>query len=127
MLKVKYPNSENFCNPVNSVNRFCNFLTRSLQRGCLATGEKISELQVVIEASSSICLTNELQERVVSRVVLLSSSTNVLQAKEIEIKQEAIAESRLGVVNDKVLELKNRAKDYFNHCFQTAYSLNNPP
>ena len=45
MLKVKYPNSENFCNPVNSVNRFCNFLTRSLQRGCLATGEKISELQ----------------------------------------------------------------------------------
>lgn len=120
MLKVKYPNSENFCNPVNSVNRFCNFLTRSLQRGCLATGEKISELQVV-------CLTNELQERVVSRVVLPSSSTNVLQAKEIEIKQEAIAESRLGVVNDKVLELKNRAKDYFNHCFQTAYSLNNPP
>ena len=58
-----------------------------------------------------------------SRVALLSSTTNVLQAREIEIEQEAIAESRLGVVYDKVLELKNRVKDYFNHYLQLVQSI----
>ena len=47
----------------------------------------------------------------------------VLQAREIEIEQEAIAESRLGVVYDKVLKLKNRAKDYFSHCLQLVESM----
>lgn len=47
----------------------------------------------------------------------------VVFAREIEIEQEAIAESRLGVVYDKVLKLTNRAKDYFNHTLQLAESM----
>lgn len=47
----------------------------------------------------------------------------VLLAREIEIEQEAIAESRLGVVYDKVLKLTHRAKDYFNHTMQLVESM----
>jgi len=47
----------------------------------------------------------------------------VLLAREVEIEQEAIAESRLGVVYDKVLKLTNRAKDYFNHTLQLVESM----
>ncbi|XP_068734304.1 uncharacterized protein [Montipora capricornis] len=47
----------------------------------------------------------------------------VLLAREIEIEQEAIAESRLGVVYDKVLKMKNRAKDYFSHSLQLVESM----
>ena len=47
----------------------------------------------------------------------------VVLAREIEIEQEAIAESRLGVVYDKVLKLTHRAKDYFNHTLQLAESM----
>lgn len=47
----------------------------------------------------------------------------VLLAREVEIEQEAIAESRLGVVYDKVLKLTHRAKDYFKHTLELAESM----
>ena len=47
----------------------------------------------------------------------------VLLAREIEIEQEAIAQSRLGVVYDKVLKLTQRAKDYFKHTLQLVESM----
>ena len=47
----------------------------------------------------------------------------VVLAREVEIEQEAVAESRLGVVYDKVLKLKYKAKAYFNHCLQLVESL----
>ena len=47
----------------------------------------------------------------------------VVLAREVEIEQEAIAESRLGVVYDKVLRMTLRAKGYFTHCFELAESL----
>ena len=47
----------------------------------------------------------------------------VVLAREVELEQEAIAESRLGVVYDKVLKLTLRAKAYFTHSFELAQSL----
>jgi len=47
----------------------------------------------------------------------------VVLAREIELEQEAIAESRLGVVYDKVLKLTHRAKTYFNHTLQLVESM----
>ena len=47
----------------------------------------------------------------------------VVLAREVEIEQEAIAESRLGVVYDKVLKMTLRAKAYFTHSFELAESL----
>jgi len=47
----------------------------------------------------------------------------VVLAREVEIEQEAIAESRLGVVYDKVLRMTLRAKAYFTHSFELAESL----
>ncbi|KAJ7372330.1 hypothetical protein OS493_019775 [Desmophyllum pertusum] len=47
----------------------------------------------------------------------------VVLAREVEIEQEAIAESRLGVVYDKVLKLTQRAKTYFNHTLQLVESM----
>ena len=47
----------------------------------------------------------------------------VMLAREVEIEQEAIAESRLGVVYDKVLKMSLRAKAYFTHSFKLAESL----
>lgn len=47
----------------------------------------------------------------------------VVLAREVEIEQEAIAESRLGVVYDKVLKMTFRAKAYFTHSFELAESL----
>lgn len=47
----------------------------------------------------------------------------VVLAREVEIEQEAIAESRLGVVYDKVLRITLRAKAYFTHSFELAESL----
>ena len=46
----------------------------------------------------------------------------VVLAREVEIEQEAIAESRLGVVYDKVLKMSLRAKAYFTHSFKLAVS-----
>ena len=47
----------------------------------------------------------------------------VIQAREVEIEQEAIAESRLGVVYDRVLKVVPRAKAYFIHSLNLAESL----
>lgn len=47
----------------------------------------------------------------------------VVLSREVDIEQEAIAESRLGVVYDKVLKLTLRAKAYFTHSFELAESL----
>ena len=47
----------------------------------------------------------------------------VVLAREVDIEQEAITESRLGVVYDKVLKLTLRAKQYFTHSFELAESL----
>lgn len=47
----------------------------------------------------------------------------VVLAREVDIEQEAIAESRLGVVYDNVLKLSFRAKAYFTHSLQLAESL----
>lgn len=47
----------------------------------------------------------------------------VVLAREVELEQEAIAESRLGVVYDKVLKLTVRAKAYFNHTLQLVESM----
>ena len=47
----------------------------------------------------------------------------VVLAREVEIEQEAIAESRLGVVYDRVLRMTLRAKAYFTHSFELAESL----
>lgn len=47
----------------------------------------------------------------------------VVLAREVDIEQEAIAESRLGVVYDKVLKITLRAKAYFTHSFELAESL----
>ena len=47
----------------------------------------------------------------------------IVLAREVEIEQEAIAESQLGVLYDKVLKMKWRAKVYFTHSFQLAESL----
>lgn len=47
----------------------------------------------------------------------------VVLSREVEIEQEAIAESRLGLVYDKVLRMTLRAKAYFTHSFKLAESL----
>lgn len=47
----------------------------------------------------------------------------VVLSKEIDIEQEAIADSRLGVVYDKVLKITSRAKAYFTTSFELAESL----
>ena len=47
----------------------------------------------------------------------------VVLSREVDIEQEAIAESRLGVVYDKVLKMTFRAKAYFTHSFELAESL----
>lgn len=47
----------------------------------------------------------------------------VVLARNVEIEQEAIAESRLGYVYDKVLRITLRAKAYYTHCFELAESL----
>ena len=54
-----------------------------------------------------------------------STSLNGLDGTERagEVEREAIAESRLGVVYDKVLKMSSRAKAYFTHSFKLAESL----
>lgn len=47
----------------------------------------------------------------------------VVLAREVDIEQEAIADSCLGVVYDKVLKITFRAKAYFTHSFELAESL----
>lgn len=47
----------------------------------------------------------------------------VVLARNVEIEQEAIAESRLGYVYDKVLRITLRAKAYYTHCLELAESL----
>ena len=47
----------------------------------------------------------------------------VVLARNVEIEREAIAESRLGYVYDKVLRITLRAKAYYTHCFELAESL----
>ena len=47
----------------------------------------------------------------------------VVLAREIDLEQEAIGSSRLGVVYDKVLKITGRAKAYFTKCLELVEAL----
>lgn len=47
----------------------------------------------------------------------------VVLSRNVDIEQEARAESRLGYVYDKVLKITLRAKAYYTHCFELAESI----
>ena len=47
-----------------------------------------------------------------------------LRTREVtEVELEAIAVSRIGRVYDRVLKLKYRAKEYYKHAVQLAFSM----
>ena len=47
----------------------------------------------------------------------------IVLAREIDLEQEAIGSSRLGVVYDKVLKITSRAKEYFTKCLELMEAL----
>ena len=80
----------------------------------LAQGDQLLQLALQEEEELDMPSIFEVIDRYKQAVVL---------AREVDIEQEAIADSRLGVVYDKVLKMTFRAKPYFTHSFELADSL----